>query len=330
MSSYGWLFELRRPEGFNLGPLYAHNAYLNFLGDFGLVGVLFILPMFWMIFQAVRTHNAQPRYVLLEHPKRRKVVPNKRMFLCAVLMAFFAFALQLFFEFNLRIPALLFITSIYLAIMIKCLPTQVFNFKAGLINRLVCVGVAVFVSISMLTVASQYLLGQSYAYETERLLDQTTQQVQERQTLDPVMVEDALALGKEAIECDANNPRLQTDLARAILTQNFLHPGSHKEYGLLAEEEVRQALEISPKYMLGWITLGTALWMQGDYQASTEAYRRATEIAPNNPAGWYYLAAALNLDTSTRSEALTAVDRSLSLDPDNEQAQSLRMKILIP
>ncbi|MDP0496284.1 MAG: O-antigen ligase family protein [Verrucomicrobiota bacterium JB024] len=330
MSSFGWLFELRRPEGFNFSPVYAHSAYLNFLGDFGLLGVLFVLPVFWMLTQAMRTLSAQPQFVLLEHPLKRKVVPNKRMFLSGVLMAFFAFGVQLFFEFNLRVPALLFIVAIYLAIMIKCLPTTIYHLSANKLTGPVCFAAAAVVTVGLLSIASPYLLGQAYAFESERLNETTIAALNERFTPEAETLEDALHFAQEAVTLDPNNPRLRTDLAEAILNQNFIHPAAHAEYGLLAEEQVRLALELSPEYLHAWIALGTALWMQGDYAGAQEAYRKGTEIAPNNAIPWYYLAASLNLEPGTRQQALVAIDRSLELDPSNTSSQQLRMKILIP
>ncbi len=330
MSSYGWFFELRRPEGFNYDPVYAHSAYLNFLSDFGLLGVVFILPVIWMVVQAARGLSTQPQFVLLEHPAKRKVVPNKRMFLMAILMAFFAFGLQLFFEFNLRVPALLFIVAVYLAIMVKCLPTHVYTVKAGKLAGLGCVGAAVVVTVALLSVSSQYLLGQAYAFEGERQLEKASAALRERETQEEHTLEDMLFFCREAVEADPDNPRLRTNLAKAILSQSFEYPSRHEEYGAEAEKEADQALAISPDYMEAWIALGTARWMRGDYVGSGEAYRRATEVAPNNPIAWYYLSSYLNINPATRDQALVAIDRSLELKPEEAAAQSLRMKILIP
>ncbi|MGE9293246.1 MAG: O-antigen ligase family protein [Puniceicoccales bacterium] len=330
MSSFGWLFEAQRPEGYNLNPAYAHSAYLNFLADFGVIGALLLIPIVWMILQASRTLAAQPQYVLLEHPNKRRVVPNKRMFLTAVLMAFLPFAIQLFFEFNLRIPALLFIASVYLAIMVKCLPTYIYTLKANKLSGLVYISISIGLTVFLLGISSRYLLAQSYAFESERQLDLAAQALQERKGLDPIAMEDTLFFCREAAELEPNNPRILTNLARIINTQQFLYPSQHEALGEEATELAKQALEISPEYLQAWLALGTARWMAGDFIGAGEAYRQATVVAPNNPIAWYYLAAWLNLDNERRQEALQAVERSLELNPDNSAVQNLRLKILIP
>ncbi|MBC2592898.1 tetratricopeptide repeat protein [Ruficoccus amylovorans] len=330
MSAYAWFFELHRPAGFNYNPLYAHNAYVNFISDFGLIGVVCAAPVVWMVVRSCRALAAQPQFVLLEHPNKRKVSPHRRMFLTATLMALFAFAVQLFFEFNLRVPALLFIAAIYLAIMVKCQPADVYKFKAGPLTGLLCLGTALVATVFLLSISSQYLLAQAYGFESERLLEKMADNLRERQTPDPILAEDTLIIARRAVESDPDNPRLLTDLARAFLSQSYVYPSRHAEFGALAEEQIRQALDISPDYMEAWIALGTAKWMQGDYAGSGEAYRRATEIAPNSPVAWYHLSAYLNIDPDTRAQALEAIERVLELNPDDPTAQSMRMKILIP
>lgn len=331
MSSFAWNFESMRPAGYNYDPLYAHSDVLNFLNDFGVVGVVLLgLPVAWLLLKANRVLGAQEQFVLLEHPVKMKVVPTKRIYLAAILLSFLAFGIDSLFQFHLRVPALLFTAAVFFGVMVKCLPGQALSIAAGKGRGLMVLILSVLIAFFLISISQGYLVSQAYAFEGNRRLHQAAGQQLERIPQDPDAANNTISILELAAGHDPDNPRIWSDLARATLNLQYIQPSQFETFGRQAELYIRKAQEIDEGNAHDWLILGTALWMQQQYDASGEAFRHAVELAPNSSQAWYYLAAYLNLNPQTRDEALTAVDRSLELKPGDPNAEDLRLKILIP
>ena len=143
-------------------------------------------------------------------------------------------------------------------------------------------------------------------------------------------LEDTITILQMAADHHTRNPDIWLAMARAQLDLHYVTPSQDKAHGEAAAMSAEKAIEIYPDNASAWIALGTAEWLQQDFSACGDAYYRATELAPNNAQAWYYLAAYLNLSEHTHTMAKEAIQRSLELNPDSEQALILKTKIDIP
>ncbi len=331
MASFQETFESIRPEGFNLEPKYVHSEYLQFLSDFGLLGLIVLgFPAAYAVLSCFKAWRSQQQYVLLEHPKRMKMTPTKRMFLAGVLLAFLGLGINAAFEYNLHVPALLYIAAVFLGIGLKCLPAQYLPLHRSKLSCILLLATCGVAGIALIVFSQGPLAAQVYLSEGERRLAAQVDAINNRTGLELESLEDTVTILDFALEHQQNNPAIWLAMAQAHLDFHYITPSQDKAHGKAAAEYADKAIALYENDPQAWITLGTADWLQQDFDACGKAYYRATEIAPNNAQAWYYLAAYLNLSQHTHEEARAAIVRSLSLDPDSEQAQALKTKIDIP
>lgn len=88
----------------------------------------------------------------------------------------------------------------------------------------------------------------------------------------------------------------------------------------IAELEAR--LKIDPDKPADWRMLGWAYFEMGNLPRSADAYRRAAELEPNNAENWSSLGEALqSASTEVSTEAASAFERALKLDPEDPRAR---------
>jgi len=85
-------------------------------------------------------------------------------------------------------------------------------------------------------------------------------------------------------------------------------------------------LQINPAFLDALILKGQILGAIGRFQEALDAVQQVVELDTQNPLGWS-MAAALLANTGQLSEAMTAADRSLSLDPSNSETISIKEMI---
>jgi tetratricopeptide (TPR) repeat protein len=128
-------------------------------------------------------------------------------------------------------------------------------------------------------------------------------------------------LGQATLATMARN-RLQqcqqmlSQARQLILTQNF-----EQAYQL-----TETILQIHPTFLDALVLKGQILGAIGRFQDALDAVQQVIELDTNNPLGWS-MAAALLANTGQLSEAMTAADRSLSLDPSNSETISIKEMI---
>src|SRR5688500_5174494 len=96
--SYNVLFETHRPARFLDEPKWAHNEYLNTLSDYGLIGIILLSAAVMVVVRQTKSERRPEKAV----PSASGVISRREGLAFGVL----AFALQLFVDFHLKIPAL--------------------------------------------------------------------------------------------------------------------------------------------------------------------------------------------------------------------------------
>jgi tetratricopeptide (TPR) repeat protein len=175
-----------------------------------------------------------------------------------------------------------------------------------------------------------------------------TKASQAAQSLNNGDVAAALALYREAIEAEPQDPILDYNLALALdrggdlaaervalekavqlnptfaAAQNQLgYVAARSGEASVAEEHFRQALAAAPTYAEAANNLGTILGQQGRDSEAEERFQSAVAANPRYSPAWVNLAATLASE-SRFPEARNAIDTVLKIDPQNADALRLR------
>lgn len=333
VGAYDFLFEDHRPEGFNRTPSHAHNDYLETLADQGIVGfLLFWAPIGVIGFLALQEWFRQPDFVRVGGAGRRNGslrMPTPKFLIGVLGLGIALFCGHLSLEFHLRTPGLLMVFFLVLGLLVKCVPIERIEVTRKLSLRVSVMAVGFGLALILpLWLVPQYI-GLMYAQNGQRMMTHLTRNMDSLKS-DEAYFAATIDMLRKAVHRAPGNAEAWSDLSNVIAAQDYLHPGRGREFGREAEPFARRALQISTKLPQAWINLGNALTLQGRMVEAGEVYQKATELAPNRSDVWYYYAAHLNLLKSTRDQALEAVERSLALEPGREDAQKLRVKILVP
>lgn len=126
-------------------------------------------------------------------------------------------------------------------------------------------------------------------------------------------VDEALAKYREAVESEPNDALYRYKLSMAL-----------RKSGDRDSERVQleEALKLDPKLAAAQNELGYLLARSGDADGAVEHFRLAVQTAPAWTEAWVNLAAEL-ATTSHYGEAKQAVEKALSLDPQNADARAL-------
>jgi tetratricopeptide (TPR) repeat protein len=120
---------------------------------------------------------------------------------------------------------------------------------------------------------------------------------------------------REALEVDANDPRVHNNLASALFTSGDLEA---------AEQHFRAALLIAPNYYRAYNNLGMLLQEQGRIGDAIRLYQYALRIEPGYADAHGNLAGALRVQ-GDREQAIHHYRRALEIDPgDAESRRGLR------
>ena len=109
----------------------------------------------------------------------------------------------------------------------------------------------------------------------------------------------------------------------------YQRPEEAPQIGLIAKEYALNATTLSQDYWRGWGQLGVAYALCGDHVCAENAFEKALELAPNNSNTNYQWGAFLSHFPERRGEAISAVQRSLEINPENQVARRLRQKLLL-
>jgi O-antigen ligase len=328
--SYDVLFERYRPFGFTLDPKWAHNDYLNTLSDYGAVGFLLFFGAVGAI--AWRCATGAPDDSDDENAFESPAT------LTALGIGLLAFALHLFVDFHLKMPALAMEVAIVAGLVVRrrwpvstslSVPARAQTpAPASSLSR--SLGVAAALAVLAGTVGLVLP-----AFRAEALRYRAREAVGRLASLTP----DAPAYGVDlaaaradlarAVALDPRNAQAWSDSALAASLQPFLEPNRTAELGREAEEAANRALAISQAIGDFWTWRGTAVDMQGRWAEATPYYEQATRLSPHRADPWYHYAYHLSLNPLERDATVHAAELCLRLDPENPNGQWLRQHLAI-
>lgn len=315
--SYNVLFEKYRPENYQMEPQWAHNDYLNTLGDYGAVGFVLSFGVFGLL--AVRA------------AWRRSVsVPAADGFGPALLrqglgIGLGAFMLQLLVDFHFKIPALAAAVAVVAAILTTP-RTSTGPVSRG--TRFVSAGLLLGLVVAMVAWVMPHYRAEAARYTARQSLDTLW-----RTETGPeyrFKLQAAIAGLESAVQLNPANAQAWADFAYATTLRAHAEPGAdHAVLGRAAEELADRALALSSVVPEFWIRRAIARDMQGKWFPAGNDLIHALQLAPANAWVWYYHAYHLSLNPSGLSQARAAVAYSLRLDPGNHSAQLLRQQLAI-
>jgi hypothetical protein len=308
--SFNTLFEAYRPEGYRDQPVYAHCDYLNTLADYGAVG-------FVLLFGAAGV-------VAWKCARARGLA-------AAALTGLLAFALHLFVDFHLKIPALAMIFAVISALVVQETWPAGANPARGPTSlywpaRLLAVAGAVLViAATFVWIAPKH--------EAEAFRADAREKIDRLAAAGSDASKDGEGLGRiraelsRAVAIDSSNAQAWSDLAYSDSLLALAHPGLTAEFGAQADRDADRALGLCQVIAEFWIRKGVGLDMQHRWVDGGGCFIRALQLAPYRTDVWYYQAYHLSLKSTEMGPAMAAAQYSLRLDPGFLFAESLRQQL---
>ncbi len=127
----------------------------------------------------------------------------------------------------------------------------------------------------------------------------------------------AIALYREALASDPDEPLLQYKLAKALDKTNDVAG---------EKAALKRAIDLNPGLPEAQNQMGYLFARNGDVAQAKNYFRAAIKASPSYVAAWINLAATLASE-SKWDDARKAVDRALEIEPDNAQARQLSQAI---
>lgn len=358
VSSYAVEWEHFRPPLGYMAPVYAHNGFLQVLGETGSVGfILLFAPMGWLLFAIwrrwaalpFRRHSAEASFRSLHHDvhsmaaeeKQRHIrrhkrardnspAPGSKVLLGGLLLGVTGLLLHLVFEFHLQIAAIVFIIVILLALMARLadIPRREIHARwagtAGLVVFWLWGG-ALFafslpaVTTQVLTMEGQEMTQMAITRQDDKALVEVLRDLQE--------AGNDLRL---ATELDPGNADAWAQRGRALLAVGYRLPYQNHQNAREAEDLIRKAISLRPDNWRYWRDLGLALTMRKAPAADVEAaYQTAIDLAPFSPVSWYFMADYLSYLPDRREDARAAADRAIELYRDYQPAKEVKRRLML-
>jgi O-antigen ligase len=316
--SYGVLFERHRPERFGDDPRWAHNDYLNTLSDYGIVGFLLSFGMAALFIARVG-----------RRPFQAGTGADKPFFSlrAGLAVGLLAFALQLFVDFNLKIPALAQAAAIAAALVLA--PSAAV--QRPRIERDVRVPwIAAAVAAVLVAAAIPWRVLPIYRAEALRYgaaeqLEQLVRHPPQEGGAAPAIASAREQLAR-AVRIDPYNGHAWSDFARSCLEEARGKTGRTAALGREAEAAATQAIARSSVVPEFWERRARALDLQGRWRDAWADFAQALSLAPNRSDLWCSYAWHLSLWDA--DSARSALDACLKLDPWNSAALALQKRLV--
>jgi O-Antigen ligase len=317
--SFDTLFEAYRPVTYRDQPVWAHNDYINTLADYGAAG--FLLLMGGIAFMILRCRSGSRD-------------PRQRPLPAAIELGLLAFAIQLFFEFHLKLPALAMAMATLAALVVgdawPGADRETADPPRAERGRVPARLAAVAASVLVLWATVRWVIPRFRAEGIRRAnreqIDRMAVSGADAATLGPVIASMRAQFG-HAAEIDPSNPQTWSDLAYADSLSALAEPARTNEFGRDAERDATRALTLCNAVPEFWVRKGTGLDMQGRWIEGGDCFAHALELAPARADIWYYQAYHLSLDPRQSDLALAAAAYCLRLDPEYRMAHELAQRL---
>lgn len=313
--SYNALFERHRAEGFRDEPLWAHNEYLNLLADYGLAGAMLAGGGVMMIMLGCRRSFGS--------------TPTGDWMASGLGAGLLAFALQMAFEFHLKLPGLAWAAAAAggLAVARFWPVAEWENPRAG--RRWPWVLVACGLMAAWALVERPRTSAEALRAPARAAIDGLASS--SAGSFDYARVvphaRDDLAA---AVRLHPGNAQAWADLAYATTLMAFVSPEQTSELGRQAEAAAGAALRLCPVIGEFWARRGDARDLQGIWAEAGGDFARAVELSPADAVMWYRYGAHLARRPAGREAAQAAVEFCLRLDPSFSEGLRLRQRLQQP
>ena len=321
--SYGVLFERHRPERFWDDPHWAHNDYLNTLSDYGIVGLLLSFGVAALMLAGTGRRLFQPDGLSPGWSGATRRMPTLRAGLAIGLLAF---ALQLFVDFNLKIPAVAQAAAIAAALVLAPSGGRMFRRweRSVRVPWIVSAAGAVLLAASIPRWIVPTYRAEALRYEAREQLERLIRHPPaENDALRSITAtRDRLA---QAVRIDPHNGHAWSDLADALLAEARLKPENSRALGAEAEAAATQALACSIAVPEFWVRRARAFDLQNRWRDAWADFVPALTLAFHRSDLWYSYAYHLSLRDLDSARAALAT--CLKLDPWNSPALALQKRL---
>lgn len=305
-------FNIRFPEYrtalTQLNPIHVHNDFLEILVEYGLIGGLLVLGLIGQIFTIINPALKREVGCII---KTGCVYSDKTFVFIGCTASTIGILVHSFFEFNLRIPAILMLLAICVSLLLalsdqESMARVTLKYKkASLVYSLAVVGLVIYSAPIWFQLARE-----------DRLLQSALQRFEGN----PYLFSDLV----EASRIMPDNPETHFWLGEEI--RRSIEKKSTSTHFSIAEALVwlNRSSIINPFNARTQMTIGRALLEKGDRTEAYAAFEKAYKMSPNdtliiNP----LVGVALAQGDSIRARLL--VDKSLSInDWDNWEAQNYK------
>ncbi len=327
LGSYALKFEKYRPEKWNKNARYTHNDYLNTLSDSGIIGlILVVLPAFIIFIKGFLKWKSLPFLAIPKGEHKRKT-PLSKFFLGGTLLALLGFAIHLFFDFHLKIPTLVFLVAIYLAIVVKFISNRNLSLPTFSKWKGVYVSLFIILSVTLAYFGLKHFYGTFYYVKGKENMDKMFGDYDIMRE-NPDFVKNTAEFLTLATYWDAENADAWADLGFTIFNKHWYDPKNRVKYAAAALANFENALSINNEYWEYWAYHGIASSLIEEFKEDARhSYEMAIKFGPNNANAWYYYAHYLSKNQDTKKESIDAVEKVLRLDPDHKSALNLMSKL---
>jgi O-antigen ligase len=315
-ASFNLLFEPLRPAGFLNDPRWAHNDYLNTLGDYGLIGFLL-----WA--------GAGAGLLVLGRRARKPLDAAEEGWLgrehirLGLWLGLLAYALHLSVDFHTKIPALAYLAAISTGLLLRPPASSAKTGPATSATWIISLGAGAMLLWAAFLARPLYL-AEAEREEARRAIDRQAETGQG----------DALKLAVEgattfrhATGLNPGNAQAWADLSYAIALSWPARGVPISETGREALRAAEEAVRLCPEAAEYWVRRGVAADMIPDRRLADASFARVAVLAPRNREWLFYLAYHWATASGHKAEAQQAIDACLSLDPSYAQAIRLRERI---
>jgi len=317
--SYGTLFERHRPAGYLDGPLAAHNEYLNMASDYGAVGFVLSFGVAGCVAVLVLRRRREAGGGAARAEGRFAATR------AGLAIGLLAFALQMFVDFSLRIPALAQAVAIAAALVLGTeeIPASAAHASRRLPRLLGC-------AAASLGIAAFAVFRAVPLYQAEGLRVEAAEAMEKMMRRPPPRAEKERVLQRcrgqlaEAVRLDPANGSAWGDSAKALLLCAETWPDLSAALGREAVAAASTALERSPMVPEFWLWRAFGFDRQERWRDAWADFTQALAIAPRRADIWRCYAWHLSLHDI--SGARMALATSLALDPWNEEALALQRR----
>ena len=324
--SYNVLFERHRPERFPDEPQWAHNEYLNTLGDYGIVGFVLFFGGAGVIGWRVMRRRDRDSVTKIGHGDWN----DDPIVASALGVGLVAFAFQLTLDFHFKIPALAMACAVVAGLVVSRTPGS--DVTSGSVNparrKVVAVALAVATVGAIGFGGVPRIHGEALRYRARQQIDQLALSPPE-----PAGYRSRLAAAREdlreATRWEPQNGQSWADLSYATSLWAHIEPNRTTELGREAEAEANRALALSLVNPDFWVRRGVSRDMQGRWLEAGDDFTKATTVAPQNALIWYYYADHLSRKRTERAMTDAALAFCLRLDPLNGPGLAFRQRLAI-